>query len=188
MITTIEAAAALIADAEVVGVPTDTVYGLAVDPARESAMARLYEVKGRPARKPVGLLASDLESAQSLVSLPKWALDLADEHWPGPLTLVATASVILPSWVGNRRQRTVGIRVPDHETARTLLERTGPLAVTSANLSGQPECLNDVEAAVIFGGAVAGYVAGTSPGGTASTVVDCTKRRPRIIRQGPIEL
>lgn len=184
----IEEAAAAISQGRVVGVPTDTVYGLAAHPGIESAVAELFELKGRPAHKPIGLLASDAEAAGSVARLEGLARELAETHWPGPLTLVVRPAIVLAEWVGDAQARTVGIRVPDHEVCRLLLAATGPLAVTSANASGRAEALDEGEARQVFGDGVAFYVEGRSPGGTPSTVVDVTGARPVVLRQGPLEL
>lgn len=180
-----EAVAAL-ADGTIVGMPTDTVYGLAVDPQMPDAVAELYDLKGRPAGKPVGILVASVDQARSMVDLPRWAVALADRHWPGALTLVARPLVVLPDWVGNAQTGTVGVRVPDHPVAQELLATAGPLAVTSANLSGGDECQDDVSARAVFGDAVAVYLAGRCPGGQASTVVDATGATPVVLRPGPV--
>ncbi len=185
---TIDEAVEAIRHGHVVGVPTDTVYGLAVDPQDPEAMDVLFELKGRPQRKPVGLLVASLEQAQELVRLPARALELAEANWPGPLTLVAKAAVVFPKWVGDQVTRTVGIRVPDHEATIALLRKTGALAVTSANKSGGPETYSAQEAEAIFGDTIAGYIDGVCPGGMASTVIDATRRRLRLVRPGPVEL
>ena len=171
----------------VVGLPTDTVYGIGVDPLQEEAVARLFELKGRPPARPIGILVASLEKALELAQIEGVGLELAGAHWPGALTLVVHARVILPDWVGDRNARTVGIRVPDHPVALELLEAAGPLSVTSANLTGQPEALTDSEARAIFGDRVY-YVPGSSPGGEPSTVVDVTGPQPVVLRQGPIRL
>lgn len=170
----------------IVGVPTDTVYGVAVDPTNLDAVRALYELKGRPAHKPVGLLAASLDQATSVAHIVGEAAELAGEHWPGALTLVVRPKVVLSDWMGEQQQETVGIRVPDHPVARALLEETGPLSVTSANLSGDPEALDESRAREVFGERVAVYLVGTSPGGEASTVVDATGRRIVVIREGPV--
>ena len=184
----IEEAIEAIAEGLVVGLPTDTVYGIGVDPQNEAAVARLYELKGRPAHKPVGLLVADVAQAQEIGVLSDAAAELAARHWPGALTLVVTPRVVLPDWVGDRYLRTVGIRVPDHPVALELLRRTGPLAVTSANRSGEPEAMSDVEARAIFGGGVAVYLEGKCPGGAPSTVVDATGAGLVVLREGPVEV
>ena len=102
--------------------------------------------------------------------------------------MVVKPIVILSDWVGDDHLRTVGIRVPDHPVARELLERTGPLAVTSANRSGGKEALSDTEARRIFGEEIAVYLEGKCSGGTASTVVDVTGDQPVVLREGPIPI
>ena len=170
----------------IVGLPTDTVYGVGVDPTNLDAVRALFELKGRPSHKPVGLLAASLEQAAAVAVIDDEAAELAGRHWPGALTLVVRPRVVLSDWVGDEQQRTVGIRVPDHPLARALLEETGPMSVTSANLSGEAEAMSDVEARAMFSDRVAVYLPGTSPGGEASTVVDISEGRTVVIREGPI--
>jgi tRNA threonylcarbamoyl adenosine modification protein (Sua5/YciO/YrdC/YwlC family) len=184
----IDAAVAAIRDGRVIGLPTDTVYGLAVDPLNEMAVSRLYEIKGRPEHKPVGVLAASIEQAGLLGEIEGEAWVLATQHWPGALTLVVTPRVILAGWVGDAQRRTVGVRVPDHALARRLIEETGPLAVTSANVSGGREVVDAKEAEDIFGEAVAEYLPGVSPGGEASTVVDASGAHLAVLRSGPVEI
>ncbi len=171
----------------IVGMPTDTVYGIGVDPGNDDAVAQLFEVKGRPAARPVGLLVASLEQARTMGLIEGEALELARRHWPGALTLVVRPLVILADWVGDRQADTVGIRMPDHSVAIELLEATGPISVTSANRSGFPEATDEAGARAIFGDRVH-YVAGSSPGGEPSTVVDVTGTRPVVLRQGPVTL
>jgi tRNA threonylcarbamoyl adenosine modification protein (Sua5/YciO/YrdC/YwlC family) len=173
---------------QVVGVPTDTVYGLAIDPFNQDAVSQLFELKGRPQGKPVGLLVASRSQAEEVSEISGAAAALADEHWPGALTLVVTPRVVLSDWVGDTQRRTLGVRVPDHDVTRALLEAAGPLAVTSANLAGEPEVSDDEAAKALFGDRVAVYVKGTSPGGVASTVVDATGPGLTILRQGAIDL
>lgn len=177
---------AAIAAGQVVGVPTDTVYGIGVDPQSPEAVERLFELKGRPPHKPVGLLAASLEDANEVAEIRGAAADLARDHWPGALTLVVRPKVILADWVGDAQAQTVGIRVPDHPVARELLAATGPLAVTSANRSAQPDTTSAAEARAVFGDEVAVYLEGTSPGGVPSTVVDATGGELRVLRPGPV--
>ena len=184
----IEGAVASIRAGEVVGFPTDTVYGIGVDPVNELAVARLFALKGRPKHKPVGLLVASLDQVDALVELSDGARRLAREHWPGALTLVVVPKVILANWVGDAVQRTVGIRVPDHPLALELLRAAGPLAVTSANRSASREALSDVEARVVFGPEVAVYLEGEAPGGEASTVIDATGERLVLLRDGPVTI
>lgn len=172
----------------VVGLPTDTVYGLGVDPMNQDAVTRLFELKGRPEHKPVGLLVAGLEQAKAVGEIMGPAADLAAEHWPGALTLIVRPKVIMADWVGDEQRRTIGIRVPAHPLALELLEMTGPLSVTSANRSGEAEVSSDAQAREVFGDEVPVYLAGTSPGGEASTVVDATDGELTVLRRGPIEL
>jgi L-threonylcarbamoyladenylate synthase len=178
-------AARVIRSGGVVGLPTDTVYGLGVDPNDEDAVARLYEVKGRPRGRPIGVLVASLEQGEMVAEVTGRAAELARLHWPGALTLVVRPRIVVADWVGDRQANTVGVRVPDHPVALALLEAAGPLAVTSANLSGAPETLSDFEARSVFGDAVF-YLTGSSPGGRASTVIDMTGDHPVVIRQGPV--
>ena len=171
-----------------VGLPTDTVYGIGVDPLNDEAVSRLFEVKGRPEGKPIGILAATVDQAAAIGRLEGEAAALAGRHWPGALTLVVRPLVALADWVGNTQANTVGVRVPDHPVTLRLLTRTGPLAVTSANRSGGPEATSDVEAKAILGDDVAVYLEGTCPGGAASTVVDATGPRLTVLRRGPIEI
>jgi tRNA threonylcarbamoyl adenosine modification protein (Sua5/YciO/YrdC/YwlC family) len=184
----LEEAVAAVRDREVIGLPTDTVYGIGADPLSEEAVASLYELKGRPENKPVGLLVASADQAGSIGILDGIAAELAATHWPGALTLVVTPKVILADWVGDSQRRSVGLRVPDHPMTLELLEATGPLAVTSANLAGGAEVMTDDEARAVFGDRVKAYVEGRSPGGQASTVVDVTGRDAIVLRQGPVLL
>jgi tRNA threonylcarbamoyl adenosine modification protein (Sua5/YciO/YrdC/YwlC family) len=184
----IERAVGSINAGEVVGLPTDTVYGLGVDPLNRAAFAKLYELKGRPDHRPVGLLVASIEQAREIGVFDRVGEDLMKTHWPGPLTLVVAPKVILADWVGDTQTRTVGLRVPDLEVTIELLSETGPLAVTSANLSGGPETMGDAEARALFGDRVAFYVEGKAPGGVSSTVVDLTGFRPVVVREGPVHI
>lgn len=183
----IDEAVAAIRRGEIVGVPTDTVYGLAVDPLQVGAVQALFDLKGRPRSKPIGLLSDSLEHFQALVDVTAVVEDLVAGHWPGPLTLVARSLVPLPDWVGDHERHTVAIRVPDHALARELFSLTGPLAVTSANRSEHKPAISAEEARAFFGDAVAFYLPGRCPGGTSSTVVDVTVDPPMVLREGPVE-
>lgn len=173
---------------EVVGLPTDTIYGVGVDPLGEGAVARLFDLKGRPKDKPFGLLVATAAQAREMAVIEGAAREIAEMHWPGPLTLIVEPSVILPQWVGDYSQTTVGIRVPDHQIARELLGEVGPMAVTSANRSGGAEVMTDVDAREIFGDEVAVYLEGTAPGGAASTIIDATGADLVVLRKGPIDI
>jgi len=182
----LDEAVAAIRRGEIVGVPTDTVYGLAVDPLQSGAVQALFDLKGRPRNKPIGLLSDSLEHFRALVDVTPVVEDLVAGHWPGPLTLVARSLVPLPDWVGDHERHTVAIRVPDHPLAGKLFSLTGPLAVTSANPSEHKPAISAGEAKALFGAAVAVYLPGRCPGGTSSTVVDVTVDPPKVLREGPV--
>ena len=183
---TIDEAVAAVRDGRIVGVPTDTLYGLAADPFREEALDAIFELKGRPVQKPLAILCASVEQGMTLASFSDRALELAERHWPGALTLVLPRLDTAPAWLGHQGRRTVGLRCPDHPVALELLEESGPLAVTSANLSGHEAVLDDEEARSLFGGAVAVYLEGEAPGGEASTIIDLTEPSPLTLRDGPI--
>lgn len=185
---TIERAIESIRNGKVVGLPTDTVYGIGANPLSDEAVGLLYELKERPEHRPVGLLASSLDQASRVGEIDGIARELALRHWPGALTLVVVPKVVLADWVGDSQRLTVGLRVPDHPAALELLAAVGPLAVTSANISGGPEAMDATEARAVFGDRVAVYLEGAAGNGVASTVVDATTARLVVLRQGPVRL
>lgn len=187
-VVTIDQAVALLADGLIVGIPTDTVYGLAVEPGNLVAVERLYSLKSRSAAKPIGLLAHNGAALSGWAVLPDWSGELLAAHWPGALTAVCAAGPLVSDGIGDVERKTVGVRIPDHPVAHALLERTGPLAVTSANRSGEADCHSHEAAFAVFGNGVAGYLAGGAPVGMASTVVDVTGDEPAILRPGPVVL
>jgi L-threonylcarbamoyladenylate synthase len=170
----------------VVGLPTDTVYGLGADPWSHEAVAALFAVKGRPAIKPIPLLAASVEQARRLGVLSGPALAAVQAHWPGALTVVVRRVPGLPDWVGDRRRDSVGLRVPDHPAALALLGVSGPLAVTSANRSGEAPAGDHLAARVMFGDRVAAYLPGSGSKSAPSTVLDFTGAVPRVLRAGPV--
>lgn len=167
----------------IVGLPTDTVYGIAADPMNHYAVAALYRVKGRGDDKPIPVLAASLADARGFGIID----DAVAVHWPGALTVVVHRTPAVPHWLGDHDRGTIALRVPDHPVALALLARSGPLAVTSANRSGEPPALDAVTARAILGDTVAVYLGGSSPGGTSSTVVDLTGSEPVVLRRGPVE-
>lgn len=180
----LERVVGLLAAGEVVGLPTDTVYGIAADPTSKSAVDKLFAIKGRGLGKPVGLLVASMAEAVEVVQLPSYALEWAERYWPGPLNLVATP--VMDFEIGT--WDSLAIRVPAHETALSVLGAFGPLAVTSANRSGEAESLSDVAARGLLGDEVAFYVPGECWGGQASTTVDVRGPEPLLLRAGPIAL
>lgn len=172
---------------ELVVLPTDTVYGVAADPWNERAVAALYAAKGRPPDKAVPILLSDTSQALRVAShMPEVAQVLSRAFWPGPLTLVVPKHPDVPATVS--ALPTIGLRVPDHNGARTIIEAAGgALAVTSANRSDQPPALTAQKALVALGASVS-YVldGGRCSGAQASTVVDVSEDDLRLLRPGPL--
>jgi L-threonylcarbamoyladenylate synthase len=169
-----------------VAMPTDTVYGLGALAFDSTAAGNIYAVKGRPAEKAIPVLLGVVEDLVTVaLDVPEIAAKLAARFWPGPLTLVVPKHPDIPEIVS--ALPTIGVRIPDHAAARTLLRLAGPMAVTSANLSGQasPSTAREVEAQL--GGKVAVIIdAGRTPGGVPSTVVDCVGAEAKVLRAGPI--
>jgi tRNA threonylcarbamoyl adenosine modification protein (Sua5/YciO/YrdC/YwlC family) len=165
--------------------PTDTVYGVAADPFDLAAMDRLFAVKGRDPDNPIPILGASAEALATIAVIDGAAARAAEQHWPGGLTLVVPVAEDVPAWIGDDR-RTVAVRVPDHAVALDVLHATGPLAVTSANRSGQPPALTADEARLSLGYGVAVCLEGESGRGEASTVVDFCGSEPVVLRQGPV--
>ena len=170
-----------------VALPTDTVYGVGVLPFDAAAIDRIYAIKGRPAEKGIPVLLGDVADVAYVAGiLPPAAAALMAHFWPGPLTLVVPRSPDLPANLSP--DDTVAVRVPDHAVARALIRAAGgAVAATSANVSGQPPALTADEVLAALSGRVAAVLDdGPSPGGVASTVVDCTVDPPLIRRAGPL--
>jgi L-threonylcarbamoyladenylate synthase len=168
----LDAAADALRRGDVVGLPTETVYGLAVLPV-PAALERLIVAKQRPLEKGIALLIDGMDQAESLAQVAPAARALATRFWPGPLTLVLELlpGIELPDGVTGGRT-TVGLRLPDHVVPRALARRLGPIAVSSANLSGEPEARSADELLTRIGDRVA-LVLDDGPvrGGVPSSVV-----------------
>jgi L-threonylcarbamoyladenylate synthase len=172
----------------VVALPTDTVYGIGVALETPDGIERLFRVKQRPADRGIVLLLDDAAQAGRLGTIGPAAAALAEACWPGGLTLVVPQrpDVRLPPAL-TAGSPTIGLRVPDHDAPRALARELGPLPVTSANRSGQPEARDAAEIDALLGDAIELVLdGGPAHGGPASTVVDCTADRPRVVRQGAI--
>jgi L-threonylcarbamoyladenylate synthase len=169
-----------------VAFPTDTVYGVSALVFRPEAIMRLYTIKGRPTDKAIAVLVGRVSDLGTVAQdLTPAARALAERFWPGPLTLVVPKHTNLPQAVSGLP--TVGVRLPDHPVARGLLEHTGPLAVTSANRSGEANPLTADDVLAQLGGRIELVIdGGRVPGGVPSTVVDCTAPEPVVVREGPI--
>jgi L-threonylcarbamoyladenylate synthase len=172
----------------VVALPTDTVYGIGVALETPGGVERLFAVKRRPPDKGIVLLLDGVEQAGAIGNMTPAARALAEACWPGGLTVVVplAAGTSLPTAVTAGTQ-TVGLRVPDHEAPRALARGVGPLPTTSANVSGLPEAPDAAAILEQLGDAIDLIVdGGPAHGGSASTVVDCTGDRPRILRDGAV--
>jgi L-threonylcarbamoyladenylate synthase len=167
-------------------IPTDTVYGLAVRAFSQAAIDRLYQVKQRDADRAIPILIAGQQAMTQVALKPTpAALRLASRFWPGPLTLVLYGHPRLPSNLS--ADKTIGVRVPDHPVALNLLSAAGPLAVTSANLSGDPPARFAGEALQGLRDKIELVLdAGETPGGQPSTVVNCIGSYPDILRHGPV--
>jgi L-threonylcarbamoyladenylate synthase len=200
---TVQIAAEALAAGKVVAIPTDTVYGLAVDATNEDAVARLYAAKGRPADKPLPVLLADAEDLGSIAALPARAAFPPDRIygrsltaaqrlarlWPGALTLVVPLRADVPICAGvTAGLPTIGVRVPDHDLARAILRAVKfPVAVTSANPSGEREALDAQEVIDTVGNRIDVVIdGGRCSGGVPSTVVDATVDPPGILRAGAL--
>ena len=169
-----------------VAFPTDTVYGLGANPFDIKTIRRLFEVKERDLQKAIPILLSGIgDLSRVALSMPPIARKLASRFWPGPMTLIIWRRKTLPSELGPKP--TVGVRVPDHPLALTLLTSAGPLAVTSANRADQPSSRTAEQVLKALKGRIELVIdGGNTPGGEPSTIVDCTQALPHVLRVGPI--
>jgi L-threonylcarbamoyladenylate synthase len=183
------AAATAVLGGELVVLPTDTVYGVGADAFSPAAVSRLLAVKGRGRDMPPPVLVGTVRAASALVEdLGPYGQQLIDEFWPGGLTIVCRAARTL-SWDLGDTKGTVAVRMPQDPVTLELLRETGPMAVSSANLSGSPAATTAEQAREQLGDAVAVYLdGGPSVGGQASTIVDLTGDAPRLLRQGAISI
>jgi L-threonylcarbamoyladenylate synthase len=169
-----------------VAFPTDTVYGLAAPVDNVESIERLYVVKGRNNTKAIAvLLGNNDQLAQVAVNLPDSARKVAECFWPGPLTMIVPRHPSLPDILAPLP--TIGVRIPDHQVALALLNTTGPLAVTSANLSGGDNSMTASQVMKQLKGRFHLIIdGGRTPGGVPSTVIDCTTPNLDVLREGPI--
>jgi len=167
--------------------PTDTVYGLAADAFVPGATAKVFALKQRPRSLPLPVLVERPKQAWAMTaSVPAGAEALASEFWPGPLTLVLPVAADLEQDLGESRG-TVAVRMPANEHALEVIRRAGPLAVTSANITGQPTPATVPLIRVRLGEAVAVYLdAGPAEGERGSTIVDLSGAVPALLREGPV--
>lgn len=167
----------------VLAIPTESSYGLGVDPRSERGVERVLQIKGREAGKALLVLVANRGQLEDLgVAAPKETLDRFLALWPAPLTAILPLSAPLPASCGGT---TLAVRIPAHTKLRPLLEATGPMTATSLNRSGQAPCVDPDDAERLFGSEVDLLVdGGVTPGGLPSTLVDATVEPPRVVRRG----
>ena len=183
----LDVAAAMLGAGEVVGIPTDTVYGLAACLGDAAAIAALFAAKGRPRTAPIAVLCSTTEEASTVATRwPAAAVRLAAAYWPGPLTIVVAGDPGIATPLGATDG--VGLRVPADALCLALLTSTGPLAVTSANLHGGAPSTSAARLAAVFAGSsVAAVVDGGIRDGAVSTVIDLAGPDLVVVRAGAID-
>jgi len=169
-----------------VAFPTDTVYGVGALAFDGKAVESIYAAKERPIEKAIPVLIGDMNELDEVaLDISHVVRELAVRFWPGPLTILVPKKPGLPESVS--ATSTVGVRVPDHDIARALLRAAGPMAVTSANLSGRASPTTAEEVLAQLGGRIELIIdGGKTPGGMPSTLVDCTGDEIRVLREGPI--
>jgi L-threonylcarbamoyladenylate synthase len=170
----------------IVAVPTETGYGLCADVSYTGAADKLFAVKRRSREFELPMVVTDAEQALSLaVGVPEAAETLMATFWPGPLTLVLPRHPDFVADLGSDDE-TVGVRCPDHVVPRLVCEEVGPLAITSANMSGQPTLHTAAAVQEIFGEAVSLVLDAGETSLRQATVVDCTGAEPKLLREGDL--
>ena len=188
---TIAEACQLLDNEQVIAAPTDTVYGLFCRFDSPIAIQRLYDAKMRPATKAIPVLISQIDQLTQVISMPppRMAHKLMAEFWPGPLTIIMSGLDTLPS-ILTANQTTIAVRMPDHQELRNLLDITGPLAATSANISDGPETHSATKVLAQLDGRIPLVLESDHELGIqspASTIIDLSdKNQPRILRPGPV--
>lgn len=196
----IERAEILLEQEQVIAAPTDTVFGVMCRYDSVAALTRLYEAKDRPPQKAIPILLGSISQLAHVIREPidPRADELMEKFWPGPLTIILPARQTLPTML-TAGQATVAVRIPEHDQLRQLLNSYGPLAVTSANLSGQSETHSAAEVYAQLGGriplildddqratrdATQGTPQGTPPVGVASTIIDLSSASTSVTKMG----
>ena len=184
----IDRAAAILADGGVMAYPTETFYGLGVDATNQSAIEKIFTIKGRDFKNPIGLIIGQTDDVPPLVKhIPEAARKLMSAFWPGALTIIFAASdsisPLLTAGTGK-----IGLRVSSHPIALKIAQKLKkPLTATSANLSGAPECSRASDVVEQIGDKIDAIVdGGKTPGGQTSTIIDVTCDPPVIVREGAI--
>jgi L-threonylcarbamoyladenylate synthase len=175
--------ARVVAAGGVVLFPTETFYGLGVDPRGREAVARVYGLKDRPHGVPLSVVCADWQQLESLVEVPEGYRVRLSRIWPGPLTAILRSRRELPA----SARGTLAVRIPGHAMLRAVLYRSGPLTATSANRHGDPECSEaDAALASLTGSPDLMLDGGSTAGGRPTTVVDLTGESPRVVRPGDL--
>jgi len=173
---------------DIVGMPTDTVYGLAADPFHTGAADRLFRLKGRPRRVELPVLVANEGQALSLcTAVPAGGRLLMERYWPGPLTLVLPRRPDLDADLGEE-DATIGLRCPAHPVPLAICAKMGPIATTSANRHGEQPITTAEGVATAFGAEIALVLDGGTCDHLPSTVVDCTGGTPKVLREGRISV
>jgi L-threonylcarbamoyladenylate synthase len=181
------AAKAALGESGLIVMPTDTVYGVAADAFDPTAVRRLLRAKGRGRSMPVPVLIGEVSTLRALATDISYAAQaFADAFWPGAVTLICAQQPSLRWDLGDSRG-TAALRVPDHEDARALLQSVGPLAVSSANTTGDPPAVTIADARRMLGAAIDVYLdAGPTPGPQPSSIIDVVSEPPRLVRSGAV--
>jgi L-threonylcarbamoyladenylate synthase len=182
----IDHAIALFKEGEIVAFPTDTVYGLGCDAFHAAGVIKLFEAKGRDSNKAIAILVGNIDQANLVTDkMTDLAIKLISKFWPGGLTVLVPRKRTLPELISTTDK--IGIRMPNHPVTLELLQTFGPLATTSANISGGSNPQNAFEVYDQLKGRVPLILnGGNCPGGIPSTVVDCSGNEPVILREGAI--
>jgi L-threonylcarbamoyladenylate synthase len=184
----LQRALTILRDGGIVAFPTDTVYGVGALAFNHHAIESIYTAKSRPIEKAIPILIGGINDLDKIGrDIPNMALKFAARFWPGPLTCIIPKQPTLPTVIS--ATYTVAVRIPNHPDALNLLRAAGPMAVTSANISGGQNPTTAQEVYDQLNGRIPLILdGGTTPGGIPSTLVDCTEESPKIIREGPITL
>lgn len=181
----LEETACLLKSGAIVAFPTDTVFGIGVIYNDAEAVERMKEAKGRDASKPFPLMVASVKQLEEVACLTDRERKIARKFTPGALTLVLKRKDTVDKDLVNGFD-TVAVRIPDDRYVLKLLRKTGPMFVTSANLSSQPRANNEKEVLAQLDGRIEAVVRGTAGSGVASTIIDCTGERIRCLREGTL--
>lgn len=185
----IKEVAGIIKKGGIVIFPTDTVYGIGASAFNQNAVKRIYKIKGRQKKKPLILfIRHKKEISRFIKKIPKNSYNLIKKYWPGSLTLIFNAKKNVPSWLKDKRS-TIGVRIPDNPIALAIVESAGPLATTSANISGKksPVKIKDIPVRLLKKVDLV-IDGGPAKIGRESTVLDLTEEPFKVLRKGAIKI